>query len=400
MDFAFTPAQEAIRHEIRAWLDEALPPAARDTSRRVFGSLDEEFAYLTAWQRRQFEAGWVGLQWPREYGGRGLTLMEQAICQEELARARAPQLANRVGINLVGPTLFTHGTEAQKRRYLSRILDAGDIWCQLFSEPDAGSDLAALRTRAEPDGDAFVVSGQKVWTSYAQYARWGILLARTDATVPRHRGLSYFILDMKSPGITIRPLRQITGSDEFNEVFLDAVRVPRENLVGELNHGWSIALTTLAHERGTAFPFKEQVIHKIAVDELVELAKGWRVGQRGAAASADACYRQRIAQSFIEVEIMRLHNYRMMTKLDRGEMPGPESSIVKLFWADLTQHLHDTALEILGPHGVAGRDADWPAPTARWQSSFLWARAGSIAGGTSEVQRNIIAERLLGLPRG
>jgi alkylation response protein AidB-like acyl-CoA dehydrogenase len=397
MDFGFTPAQEALRREIRSWLDANLPPAERDTSRRIFASMAEEFAYLTAWQRRQFAGGWVGLQWPREYGGRGFTLMEQAICQEELARARAPQLANRVGINLVGPTLIAHGTDEQKRRYLPKVLSAEEIWCQLFSEPDAGSDLAALRTRAELDGDTFVVSGQKVWTSYAQFARFGILLARTDQTAPKHRGISYFILDMHSPGITIRPLKQLTGSEEFNEVFLEAVRVPREHVIGALHDGWRIAQTTLAHERGTAFPFKEQVIHKIAVDELVELARAWPRPERPA--RRDARYRQRIAQSFIEVEIMRLHNYKMMTKLDRGEMPGPESSIVKLFWADLTQRLHDTALEVLGPYGIAGGTDAWRAPTSRWQGSALWARSGSIAGGTSEIQRNIIAQRMLGLPR-
>ncbi len=396
MDFFFTPAQEALRAEIRRWLDDTLPPAERDTSRRVFGSLEEEFAYLTAWQRRQYTGGWVGLQWPRAYGGRGLTLMEQAICQEELARARAPQLANRVGINLVGPTLIAHGTETQKRRYLPRILDAGEIWCQLFSEPGAGSDLAALRTRADPQGDDFVVTGQKVWTSYAQFSHYGILLARTDPAAPKHRGISYLIVDMQSPGITIRPLRQLTGSEEFSEVFLEEVRVPRAHLVGDLHRGWQIALTTLAHERGTAFPFKEQVIHKIAVDELVELARGW---PPAVPACRDPRYRQRIAQHYIEVEIMRLHNFRMMTKLERGEMPGPESSIVKLFWADLSRDLHDTALELLGLHGLAGRRDDRVTPTARWQWSALWARAGSIAGGTSEIQRNIIAERVLGLPR-
>jgi alkylation response protein AidB-like acyl-CoA dehydrogenase len=398
MDFSFTPAQEALRAEIRRWLDAHLPAAERDTSRRVFASTADEIAYLTAWQRRLFDGGWVGLQWPRAYGGRGLTLMEQAICQEELARARAPQLVNRVGINLVGPTLITHGTEAQKQRYLPKILTAEEIWCQLFSEPNAGSDLAALTTRAEPAGDAFVVSGQKVWTSYAQFSRWGILLARTDAAAPKHRGLSYLIVDMTSPGIIVRPLKQITGSEEFNEVFLDGVHVPRDHLVGELDRGWEIAQTTLAHERGTAFPFKEQVLHKIAVDELAELARRWPAG--GAPAGRDPGWRQRIAASYIEVEIMRLHNYKMMTRLEHGELPGAESSIVKLFWADLSQRLHDTALDLLGAHGVAERGEGGVAPTARWQWGFLWARAGSIAGGTSEIQRNIIAQRLLGLPRG
>jgi alkylation response protein AidB-like acyl-CoA dehydrogenase len=397
MDFSFTRAQESLRAEIRRWLDDALPPAERDTSRRIFVSLEEEFAFLTAWQRRLHEGGWVGLQWPRAYGGRGLTLMEQAICQEELARARAPQLVNRVGINLVGPTLIAHGTEPQKRRYLPRILDAGEIWCQLFSEPGAGSDLAALRTRADRCGDDFVVTGQKVWTSYAQFSHWGILLARTDPAAPKHRGISYLIVDMKSPGITIRPLRQITGSEEFNEVFLEDVRVPREQLVGDPHRGWEIARTTLAHERGTGFSFKEQVLQRIAVDEMMELARRW---PRGAPACGDPRYRQRIAQHYLEVEIMRLHNLRMMTKLDRGEMPGPESSIVKLFWADLTRELNDTALELLGPHALGARGGDRASPTARWQWGVLWARAGAIAGGTSEIQRNIIAGRLLGLPRG
>jgi alkylation response protein AidB-like acyl-CoA dehydrogenase len=264
------------------------------------------------------------------------------------------------------------------------------VWCQLFSEPNAGSDLASLRTRAEPEGDAFRVNGQKVWTSYAQFARWGILLARTDAVAPRHRGLSYLIVDMQSPGITIRPLRQITGSAEFSETFFDNVLVPRQHLIGAVNQGWEIAQTTLAHERGTAFPFKEQVLHRIAVDELADLVR-----RRG----GDAATRQRLAAHFIEVEIMRLHNCRMMTKLGRGEMPGPESSIVKLFWADLTQHLFETALQVLGPagqllHGDARAEAD-----GRWQQGFLWSRCGSIAGGTSEIQRNIVAQRLLGLPR-
>ena len=387
MNFSYTAQEEAFRAELRAWLRDNVPreplPAA----------LEEEAAYLTAWQRRLFDAGWAAVHWPLEYGGRGASLTEQAIFQEEMARARAPQMMNRVGINLVGPTLIAHGTEEQRRRFLPPILSGEEIWCQLFSEPNAGSDLASLRTRAEPDGDVFRVDGQKVWTSYAQFASFGILLARTDAAAPQHRGISCLLVDMRAPGITIRPLRQITGSAEFSETFFDNVAIPRANLIGAENAGWKVASTTLAHERGTSFPFKEQVLHKIYVDELADLL---RAGGR----RRDPVLRQRWAARFIEVELMRLHNCRMMTRLARGELPGAESSIVKLFWADLSQHLNELALEALGPaaqlvHGCARAAAD-----GRWQQRLLWSRCASIAGGTSEIQRNIIATRLLELPRG
>jgi alkylation response protein AidB-like acyl-CoA dehydrogenase len=293
-------------------------------------------------------------------------------------------MMNRVGINNVGPTLIEHGTEAQRQRYLAKILSAEEIWCQLYSEPNAGSDLAALRTRAERQGDHFVVTGQKVWTSYAQFAAFGILLARTDPAAPPHRGISCFLVDMRSPGITIRPLRQLTGSAEFSETFFDSVLVPRANLIGPENEGWKVATTTLAHERGTAFSFKEQVLQRIYADELGELLRA-----RGAA--ADPILRQRYAARVIEVEIMRLLNCRTMTRLARGELPGAESSIVKLFWADLTQELTALAFDAAGP---AAQLAD------RWQQRMLWSRCASIAGGTNEIQRNIIAQRLLGLPRG
>ncbi len=385
MDFSYSRAEEQFRAELRRWLDEYEPRGPR-----VFASLEEEAAFLTAWQRALHAGGWAAVHWPTEYGGRGASLTEQAIFNEEMARARAPQMMNRVGINLVGPTLIAHGSEAQRRRYLPAILSCEEIWCQLFSEPNAGSDLASLRTRAEPDGDGFRVSGQKVWTSYAQFARWGILLARTSAEAPKHKGLSYLIVDMRSPGVSIRPLRQLTGSAEFSETFFDAVWVPRANLIGAENRGWEIAQTTLAHERGTAFPFKEQVIHKIAVDELAELLR--RQGGRGE-------LRQRLAALFTEVEIMRLHNCRMMTKLGRGEMPGAESSIVKLFWADLSQSLFETALAALGPGAQLVHGDSRAAGAGRWAQGFLWSRCASIAGGTSEIQRTIIAQRLLGLPR-
>jgi alkylation response protein AidB-like acyl-CoA dehydrogenase len=380
VDLGYSPADERFRRELRAWLTANLPARAERLPADE-ASLAEEFAFLRVWQRKLHQAGYVGLLWPREYGGRGAAPVQQAILNEELARARAPQLLNRVGINNTGPTLIAHGTEEQKRRLLPPILSGDEVWCQLFSEPSAGSDLAALRTRAEVAGDHFVVSGQKVWTSYAQFSKWAILLARTAPSAPRHRGITYLILDMESPGITIRPLRQITGSTEFSEVFLDGVRVPRANVVGEVDRGWEIAMTTLAHERGTGFAFKEQVLQRIALDDLVAGAR-----------TRDPVHRQAIAARWIDVEIMRLLNCRTLTRLERGEEPGPESSLVKLFWASLTQRLHDLALEVEGPAAqLAG---------GRWQQAWLWARVASIAGGTSEVQANIIAQRLLGLPRG
>ena len=383
MDFAASPADERFRAEVRTWLA-GNRPARPERVPHDDASLAEEFAVLRDWQRRLYDAGYVGLLWPREYGGRSAPPTHQAIVNEELARARAPQLLNRVGINNAGPTLIVHGTEAQKRRLLPTILTGEEIWCQLFSEPNAGSDLAAVRTRAERDGDAFVVTGQKVWTSYAQFSKWAILLARTDAGVAKHRGLTYFVLDMEQPGITIRPLRQITGSTEFSEVFLDAVRVPADAVVGAVDQGWEIAMTTLAHERGTGFAFKEQVLQRIALDDVVRLAR-----ERGLA--GDPRRRQEIAQRWIEVEVMRLMNCRTLTRLERGLEPGPESSLVKLFWAGLTQRIHELAMAIEGPSAQLDE--------GRWPLAYLWSRVGAIAGGTSEVQANIIAQRLLGLPR-
>ena len=377
MDLSFTPAELAFAAEIRGWLVDNLdvPPA--------FESLDEEIAWGRAWQAKLASDRWVGIHWPAEYGGRGATPVELALYNMEYARSRALQPVNRVGINLAGPTLLAHGTDAQKQRWLPRILDAAEIWCQLFSEPSAGSDLAALTTRAVPVDGGWHVSGQKVWTSYAQYARWGIGLVRTDADVPKHRGISFVVLDMQAPGIEIRPLVQITGEAEFNEVFFDDVFVPEDQLVGDLNNGWAVANTTLAHERGTAFPFKEQVVHEVYLDELYALARVR--GRLDDVEVADA-----LAQSFIELRLLRLNNWGTLSRLGRGVSPGPESSITKLFWTDMSQHLADTAMTILGP--------DAPM-TGKWSRQWLWSKAASIAGGTSEVQRTIIGDRLLGLPR-
>jgi alkylation response protein AidB-like acyl-CoA dehydrogenase len=382
VDLSFTVAEEAFAAEARMWLAEHLagrrPPDA-------FAGVDEEVEWGRAWQAELAAGRWVGIHWPREFGGRSATPVEVALFNMEYARARAPQPVNRVGINLAGPTLLAHGTDAQKARWLPKILDATELWCQLFSEPDAGSDLASLTTRAERADGGWLVSGQKVWTSYARYARWGICLARTlpleDA--PKHRGISYLVVDMTAPGIGVRPLRQITGEAEFNEVFLDGVFVPDDQLVGALHDGWRVANTTLAHERGTAFPFKEQVVHEVYLDELYALAAA--SGGLDEVEVADA-----LADAFVQLRLFRLHNWRTLSRLARGGEPGPESSLVKLAWTDMTQHLSDTALAVVGP--AAPLSGPWPR-------QWLWSKAASIAGGTSEVQRTIIGERLLGLPR-
>ena len=387
MVLTFSAEEEQFRSELRGWLAANIPAGWDDED---FPTLADEVRFLVDWQRRLASGGWVGVHWPRELGGRGATTTENYILQEELARARAPEVIGRIGVNLVGPTLIHHGSEAQKRRHLTKILAADELWCQLFSEPNAGSDLAALRCRAERRGDEFIVSGQKVWTSYAQFADWGILLARTDSTAPAAKGISFLIVDMHSPGVTIRPLRQMTGSEEFNEVFLEEVRVPTENLVGALNQGWAIAQTTLSHERGTS-P-RQLVVHRMLLNELLALAHRTR-------ASDDPLIRQQLAQVFIEVEMTKLHNWRTLTQLRRHGKPGPESSLVKLFWSEMSQRLHDTAMQVLGAGGQYWSGEPRAVARGRWPRSYMYYRAATIFAGTSEIQRNIIAQRVLGLPR-
>jgi len=377
VDLSFTDAELAFAGEIREWLAANLdvPPS--------FASLDDEVAWGREWQAKLANERWIGIHWPAEYGGRGASPVEVALYNMEYARSRALQPVNRVGINLAGPTLLAHGTDEQKQRWLPRILDASEIWCQLFSEPGAGSDLASLSTRATPVDGGWLLNGQKVWTSYAQYARWGIALVRTDPEASKHRGISYVVVDMTQPGIEIRPLVQITGEAEFNEVFFDDVFVAADHLVGDLHNGWAVANTTLAHERGTAFPFKEQVVHEVYLEALYRLA-----AERGRLDDVEIA--DSLAQSFVELRLLRLNNWGTLSRLARGISPGPESSITKLLWTDMTQHLSEHALAILGPD----------APLAgTWSRQWLWSRAASIAGGTSEVQRTIIGDRMLGLPR-
>ena len=387
MDLALAPEEAAFADEVRSWL------AAHVDRSGPFESVDDEVRWGRRWQATMAADRMVAISWPEAVGGRGASPVEVALYNMEYARAGAPQPVNRVGINLAGPTLLACGTDEQQARWLPAILDAREIWCQLFSEPDAGSDLASLRARAEPADGGWSVSGQKVWTSYAQFSKWGIALVRTDPDAAKHRGISCMVIDMESPGIEIRPLRQITDEFEFNEVFLDGVFVPEDQLVGGLHQGWMVANTTLAHERGTNFPFKEQVVHEVYLDEIVRLAS-----VRGLL--GDPLIDDAIADAYVQIRLLRLQNWRTLSKLGRGEEPGPESSVVKLTWSQMTQHLSALALTVLGDEAAL-----WPTPTGEsaagtWQRQWLWSKSASIAGGTSEVQRTIIGERILGLPRG
>ncbi|MEX1009333.1 MAG: acyl-CoA dehydrogenase family protein [Acidimicrobiia bacterium] len=377
---------DQFRYELRSWLQEHPPPDVDIAETR------EEAEALREWQRTLHSGRWVGIHWPVEYGGRGASLTHVAIYNEELARADTPQILGRAGVSLVGPTLMAHGTEEQRLRWMPRILGADDIWCQLFSEPDAGSDLAALSTRAEKRGGAYLVNGQKVWSSYATYADWGIALVRTDPEAPRHKGISMLAIPMHTKGVEVRPLRQITGESEFNAIFFDEVEVPVENLIGPENEGWRVANTTLANERGATFVWKEQVLHQAAIDLLSQTCA--RLGRLG-----DPIVRQRLAQTWIEVEIFRLHNARTRARIERGEEIGPESSLVKLFWAQMSQRLYETASAVLGPDALLMPEDQRAIDRGQWARGLLSTRANSIMGGTSEIQRNIVGERLLGLPR-
>ncbi len=395
MDFTLSPAENAFRDELRRWLA-ANAPGDWAALRGRFASREEQTAFLRTWQRRLHEAGYVGLDWPRAYGGRGATVMEQAIFYEEMARARAPELPNVIGLDMAGPALITHGTEAQKQAHLPRILSAEHIFCQGFSEPDAGSDLAALQTRAVHEDGHFIVSGQKVWTSFAHFADWCILLARTDPQAPKHRGLTFLLVDMRSPGLTVRPLRQASGDAEFNELFFDGVRVPADNVVGRVNGGWEVAITTLMFERGPR-TLSRQLVLRQGIDAAVELAR--RLDRGGTTAARDPVIRQRLAQLHIDAEALRCSTLRVLTRLLRGEPPGPEGSASKLFFSETWQRLLELVLEIQGPYAALWEGSDHAIDGGYWQFRFLRSRGDTIAAGTSEIQRNILAERVLGLPK-
>jgi alkylation response protein AidB-like acyl-CoA dehydrogenase len=391
MDFRLSDAEAAFQRSVREWLLANLPPGWGTPAHPKPEEPAEKVKFGRWWQRKLHDGGWAGLHWPREYGGRGATPLELFLFAEEYTRVGAPPMIDiGVGPALVGPTLIHHGTEAQKQRFLKKILTGEEIWCQGFSEPNAGSDLAACRTRAELDGDVFRVTGQKIWTSYARYADWCIRVTRTDPSAAKHKGLTFLRVDMKSPGITIRPLVEMTGVAWFNDVYFDDVRVPRANMVGELNQGWQIAITTLAHERGGSAP------HARLQGEMRDvLALARRTG-----ATADPRQRQRLAQSWIETEIVRLLAYQQVTTMMRAGQPGSEGSYLKLVWSETDMRMKEMAIALEGPYAALARGSRAAIDAGRWEYEYLWSRAASIYAGTSEVQRNIIAQRVLGLPRG
>ncbi|HLK69863.1 MAG TPA: acyl-CoA dehydrogenase [Bryobacteraceae bacterium] len=395
MDLNYSDSERAFRDDLRGWLAENIPA---DWQRRSASgeSMEENFAYLRAWQKKLHEAGWAGISWPREYGGRGATVIEQVIFTEEMARASAPPMANVLGLTLIGPTIIAHGTEAQKQRFLSRILSAEEIWCQGFSEPNAGSDLANLSTEARLEGDHFVVNGQKVWNSYGWAADWCELVTRTDPSAAKHRGLTVLLVDMHSPGVEVRPLRQMTGESEFNELFFQDVRVPVENVLGAVNDGWNVALGTLMHERAT-LGAGLHVLYKRQFDRLLELAQ--TLCRHGAPAICDPVLRQKLAQIYAEIEVMRVNQMRSISRVSQNGTPGPEGSLQKLFWSELNQRFQQVAQEVLGPFAQLEKGSPFAFDDGQWAYSYLRARGNTIEAGTSEVQRNIIGHFVLGLPR-
>lgn len=406
MDITFTPEEERFRAQARAWLAENAPktqPPEHDLKAR------REFDL--AWQRRMFDAGYAGISWPKEYGGRGASLMEQLIWYEEFARSGAHDPSTLfVGLNHGGPTLIARGSEAQKAFHLPKILRGEVIWCQGFSEPGAGSDLAGLSTRAVIDGDDLVVTGQKIWTSFAQIAQYQELLVRTDPEAPKHKGISWVICPMGLPGMEIREIKTISGGSDFCEVFYDEVRIPRANIVGTLNDGWNVAMSTLSFERGTAF-LSEQVRLTRLVDQLIDMARRTPVGAalHGAAAAValdDDEIARRLALLRAEVEALRSMTYRSVSRTARTGVPSAEASLIRLFFSELQQRVFALAMEVLGPQilewdaeGSPARVTAQHAGASSWVSHYLIAFSSTIAAGSKDIQRNIIGDRILGLPR-
>ena len=394
MDLNYTPEDVAFRKQVRAWLEQNLPadPLRGLAERKV-------------WHRKLYEAGYLGMGRPKEYGGQGARPMEQAIVADEMARSGAPSPTNGLGLGIVGPTSVVHGNEWQKKRYLQKILTAEEMWCQLYSEPNSGSDLASLKTSAEDKGDHFVVNGQKIWTSGGKVADWGLLLARTDSKVAKHKGISCFLMSMRQPGVEVRPLKQMTGSSEFCEVFMTGARVEKENQIGLLGEGWAIANTTLGYERGGRSLARISG-YASQYHRLVGAAR--RLKRHGKALIESPLIRQKLGKIWADLEVERYNALRILTQLEKGEHPGAGGSLTKLSYSEFEKRFMELAEEILGPYGqlTDGVPAEYrlEVDTAvgdhgTWAYAFLWSRAGTIYAGSSEIQKNVIGERILGLPK-
>jgi len=394
MNFSFSEQELAFAAEAYAWLEANVPAAWRRDHAWTRAEDPLWIKIARDWQQKLLDGGWAAISWPREHGGRGATVIERWLFEEQLDRIGAPRpIASSGAVDLIGSAILYHGTEAQQRRFLKPLLSGADLWCQGFSEPGAGSDLGSLRTRGDRDGDEFIVNGQKVWTSHADIADWCFLLCRTEPEAPKHKGISLLLVDMRAPGISVRPLKQMTGDAEFCEVFFDNVRVPADLMVGAPGAGWQIAMGILAHERGPVWTFTFQRRIRRSFEQVVRIAK-----QQAGGIVRDSLVRQRLMQSHIEVEILRLVGYRSLTRLVRTGHPGVESSIEKILGSETDQRLQEVAMHVLGPYGTvyAAKDAPAAEDIAR---AYMYSRSETIMGGTSEIQRNLIAQRILGLPR-
>src|SRR5262245_58423794 len=386
----YTPEDGAFRSELRAWLGVNLP------KERVPEDEDARRHFQRTWQRTLAGGRWVGIQWPRAFGGRDASLTQQIIFTEEMAAVRAPGILDPIAVNIVGPTLIHAGTEEQRVRYLPPILPGDEVWCLGFSEPNAGSDLASLRCRAVRDGDHWVVSGQKVWSSKAHIADHCLLLVRTDADLPKHKGISCLIVDMKSPGITWRPLVQISGLKEFNELFLEEVRVPLANTLGPVNGGWPLIRTALAHERGTLWAFEFKIRLQNGALALADLYRRCRAGAAGRSSDLDAL-RPEVAQAYIEAQVFAAHTLRLLPRLHHAAEAPPEAALQKLFGSEIQQRACELAMALGGAYSQLGRD---PRALGDWYEAYLYSRSVTISSGTSEVLRTLLAQQALGLPRG
>jgi alkylation response protein AidB-like acyl-CoA dehydrogenase len=389
MDLGFTADEEVFREELRSWLERNLPAEWRNSGVGGYRE-DADEAMQRQWQQRLHEGGWLKLSWSNEAGGRAATPVMQAIYHEEMGKAGAPVILGRLGVSLLAPTLLVHGSPWQKEAYVDKILSGELVFCQGFSEPDAGSDLAGLRTRAERRDGHWVLDGQKTWSSAAHYADKSFLLARTDPDADAHRGISFFLVDMHQPGVDVRPIHQMTGGGEFCEIFLSGAVVDDRDLVGEPGEGWKIAMTVFGFERGG---LAQAARFERAVVQLAALARDRGVG-------SDVTVRQKIAQAHIEAHVFRLIGLRSLTSAQHGHAPGPEASMTKLYWSEMDKRIQETAVGLQGPYGALAPDSPFAVEDGRWQYGWMWAQAETIYAGSSEIQRNIIAERVLGLPRG